>query len=314
MSPVALRRLPIPVAPFPDETLGSYVVRLATVNHLPHAALVEHLQEPGTPDRRPVLTRLAQLSGRLPSALRHALPELEVQQPLSRYKPPTRQGLCPRPRLACWRCTAARSVFVPVNRWVPAHLEVCVRHRRWIGSTVVGVDEQYDLGGLPEVLAAARCHHRLVRRHGHRRVAGAYNDALHITLRWAERGSYGRHRDRRLGLLPKGARALRMEPALHAAAYRETVGLTSLMVASSWVAAAASSHVGDRDRFYVEVARRLDLPEYRADTCWDPLVRWVAVDSRFALTELLQQAPRELAASAPAGPVQPPVSEIRHFH
>jgi hypothetical protein len=46
--------------------------------------------------------------------------------------------------------------------------------------------------------------------------------------------------------------------------------------------------LGDREGFYAEVARRLDLPGYEARTAEDPLVTWVEVESLFALIELLQ--------------------------
>jgi len=75
---------------------------------------------------------------------------------------------------------------------------------------------------------------------------------------------------------------------LHAAMYPETVALASIMITVHWVAAAASPHESDRDRFYTEVARRLDLPTYRTDGLGEALATWAAHESRYALTELLQ--------------------------
>ena len=42
-----LRRLPVSVPLFPAETVGSYIRRMATANHLDYAMLARHLHEPG---------------------------------------------------------------------------------------------------------------------------------------------------------------------------------------------------------------------------------------------------------------------------
>ena len=280
------RRLPVPVAPYSAETLASYIARMAAANHLQQHTLAAYLHQPGTPGARPAIDRLAATSGSPVLTLQRALPELGSRHPWWCRE---------QPRLVCLCCSAARGITGPVTHWVPNHPDICVRHRRWIGPTVGSLAEQHDLSGLADVVAAAFVHHRLVRRHG--LVSRAYNDALRVNMRWAERGCFGRHRDRRLRLLG-GPRPLAFDdPAMHAAVYPETVRLTSIMVERNWVEMAASRRTRDTDRFYTEVARRLDLPEYQPDSSHDPLVKWVAAKSPAALTVLRHTSP-----------------EMRHFH
>ncbi len=275
----SLRRLPVPVAPFTAETVGSYLARMAAANHLDPVVLARHLHAPDTPGTGPDLLRLAAVSGTPAPTLVRALPELGRHHPVSTGA---------RPRLACQSCAAARGITRPVTRWVHAHPDVCLRHRRWIGPTVSKLADQHDLTRLPDVVAAARRHHKLVHRHGPLVAATAYRHALYVNLRWAEQRCLGRHRDRRLGLLPGSDMLSYEDPALHLAVYPETVALASLMVDTQWVSAAASSLQYDKVLFYAEVVRRLELPEYRAGSRYDPLDDWVKFGSRLALAELLQ--------------------------
>jgi len=60
-----------------------------------------------------------------------------------------------------------------------------------------------------------------------------------------------------------------------------------MMVNTHWVTAAASPQQSDRNRFYAEATRRLDLPEYQAGNRLDPLDDWVVSGSKNALAELL---------------------------
>ena len=281
-------RLPVPVAPYSAETLASYLARLAAANHLQQRTLANYLHQPATPGTRPTIDRLAAASGSPVPTLRRALPELGSRHPWWSRE---------HPRLVCRCCSAARGIIGPVTHWVPNHPEICERHCRWIGPTVRSLAEQHDLSSLADVVAAAIVHRKLVRRHA--LVYRAYHDALRVNMRWAERGCFGRHRDRRLRLL-RGPRPLAFDdPAMHAAVYPETVGLTAVMVVIHWVELAASRRAADTDRFYAEVVRRLDLPEYQPNSFHDPLVRWVAVKSQPALIVLHHTSPRN--------------PEIRHF-
>jgi len=79
------------------------------------------------------------------------------------------------------------------------------------------------------------------------------------------------------------------DPALHAALYPETVRLACILASPRWVGAAVSADQGDQgdqNRFYAEVARRLDLSKYRPCAIGDPPVRWVAREVRLAFAEV----------------------------
>ena len=275
MSPL-LRRLPVPVAPFPTETVTSYVTRLALANHLQMATLADYLRGPGTTRSRPDPGRLAAATGISRLVLQQALPELE----------PHRLWPLGCSRLACRFCAAARGIYSPLRCWATGYPDVCLRHRRWASPTVLNLEGQRDLGCVPEVLGAAKRHYRLVPEHGLLRARCAYQDALDVTLGWARRGWWGRHRDGRLRRLSAAPVVLIGDPALHAALYPETVSLACILASPHWVGAAVSADRADRGRFYSEVARRLDLSEYRPAAVGDPLACWVAREARLAFAEV----------------------------
>jgi hypothetical protein len=101
MSPF-LRRLPVPVAPFPAETVSSYVTRLALANHLKPATLADYLRGPGTTRRRPDPGHLTAATGMSRLVLQQALPELDPHR------------LSPQ-------------------HWAMGYPDVCLRHRHWTG-------------------------------------------------------------------------------------------------------------------------------------------------------------------------------------
>jgi hypothetical protein len=303
--------LPVTTPPFPSETLGSYIRRLAIANYLHTGEFEEYLHDPVTRRKGVIPARLAAASGWPLSILALALPELSKHRPPATSDPPK---LRPRPELpadfdhyeptvACRHCTAAHSITGTVTRWAPPHRNVCIRHRRWIGHVdhsltglLDGREAQLDLALLPDVVAAERHQRNLARRHGQRRVILAYRTGLHIALRWAERHDHGRHRHRRieiLGFIPSTHWTFpAWDPVLRAAVYPEAVTLTSLVLSPYWVQIAASPR--ERQRFYAEAARRLRLPYYQPDTAYDPLVWWAERYADFELQYLME----ELAESA----------------
>lgn len=291
-----LRRLPVSVPPFPAEALDSYLARVAAGNHLPVDRLREHLRDPNhRPGTGPVLpARLAAAVGHPVEALRRTLPELHDRTKSGwDYPGHLLDRFHDVPRPACGACAAARGITRPVNHWAPAHRTVCLRHQRWTGPTVRHLTDQCHLAGVPEVLTAARRHRNLVRRHGHLRLTAAYRDAEGITLQWAQRREFGRHRDRRLDVLAPGQHIVFLrDPVIHAAIYPDTVALASLLASPHWLTAAASPDGGERQRFLAEAARRLDLPEYTPYGFHEPLHHWARLDARYALAELTE--PRQL--------------------
>jgi hypothetical protein len=271
-----VRRLPITTPPFPSETVGSYVRRLAIANHLHPGEFELYLRRR---ERRVNPARLAAVSGRPLSLLQRALPELRPALDLPAgfdHHEPT---------LACRYCTAARGISGAVTCWAPPHRNVCLRHRRWVGhidpafqGLLDGRDSQPDLTLLPDVVSAERRLRRLTRRHGQGPVIGAYRTGLHVVLRWADRNDWGSHRHQRiqlLGFVPASDwRFPSWDPVLRAAVYPEAVTVTSLVLSPYWAGVAANPR--ERRRFYAEAARRLHLPDYHPDSAYDPLAQWAS--------------------------------------
>ena len=271
-----VRRLPITTPPFPSETVGSYVRRLAIANHLHPGEFELYLRHR---ERRVNPTGLAGVSGRPLSLLQRALPELcpalDLPAGFDHHEP----------TLACRYCTAARGITGTVTCWAPPHRNVCLRHRRWVGhidpafqGLLDGRDPQPDLTLLPDVVTAERRLRRLARRHGQEQVILAYRTGLHVALRWADRNDWGSHRHRRLQLLgfvpASDWRFPSWDPVLRAAVYPEAVAVTSLVLSPYWAGVAADPR--ERRRFYAEAARRLRLPAYHPDSAYDPLAQWAS--------------------------------------
>jgi hypothetical protein len=276
-----VRRLPITTPPFPCETVGSYVRRLAIANHLHPSEFEDYLRRR---ERRVNPAWLAAVSGRPLSVLQRALPELRPASDLPAdfdHHEPT---------LPCRQCTARRGITGTVTCWAPPHRNVCLRHRRWVGhidpafqGLLDGRDPQPNLTLLADVVSAERRLRRLARRHGQGPVILAYRTGLHVALRWADRNDWGYHRHRRielLGFVPAtGWRFPSWDPVLRAAVYPEAVVVTSLVLSPYWAGVAADPR--QRPRFYAEAARRLHLPDYHPDSAYDPLAQWASHHADF---------------------------------
>ncbi len=129
--PLRLRPLPRFVAPFRDETISSYLPRLAAANRLAPAALRALLAGSDRKDAPVPLARLAAVTGMPHAALAHAMPQICTAGELIglhiQNQPRARKGWS---FAACRRCTAGR----PVTRWALHDDVVCGRHRRWISE------------------------------------------------------------------------------------------------------------------------------------------------------------------------------------
>jgi hypothetical protein len=275
----ATRRLPVPVPLMRTETLASYLARLAAANHLDSRDLRAHL---GMRTRRkpPDLDRLAAMTGHAPHLLDDVL--VDARPPPGRSWPAPLTG-----RIACRRCTASRGIAAAVY-CVDPDQRVCHRHRRWLGGPGEDAD-QHDLSGLPEVLAAQRRHHRLLRRHGTETARSALYWATKIIDGWTERGERGGHRERRLARLPgSGVFPEPERSVLRMVNYAEVVTLAGLLASESWRAIASADHRRDRLTFDREVARRLNLAPtgFAPD---DPLVSWQEAEALARRRRLHQQ-------------------------
>ena len=138
------RPLPRPVRPLRDETMSSYISRLAAANHLPYRAVLDLLWQhlPGTAaDPLARIRWLAAVTGLDPAAAMMALPELRTGLP-SPGRPLPLAGR-PVPHLArrappCRYCAAAHGAPPPTpgtstQVFASAENNVCQAHQTWIG-------------------------------------------------------------------------------------------------------------------------------------------------------------------------------------
>jgi hypothetical protein len=129
--PLMLRPLPRPVAPFRDETITSYLHRLAGPNHIHPARLRSWLTRSDRTDAPVPLARLAAVTGIPCQSLACAMPQICTAAELSdlpaRDRPRARPGWA---FPACRACAAGQ----PVTRWALHDDVVCYRHRRWISK------------------------------------------------------------------------------------------------------------------------------------------------------------------------------------
>jgi hypothetical protein len=169
------RPLPKTIAPFDSETVASYVARLAHANHLEPGQLRRYVAG-SSPCARPDWLAIA--SG---------LPETTLRTRLRGFAPHERSLANQRTawRPMCRLCMSRRGITDPVYCCMPLHITVCHRHQLWIGAPVRALYDQRDLRYKPDVLAAAKLHARLARRHSDVEINAATRDARHFLGYWA---------------------------------------------------------------------------------------------------------------------------------
>ncbi|MGV4930245.1 TniQ family protein [Streptomyces sp. BHT-5-2] len=233
--PDQLRQLPIALGPVHNETLGSYLHRLAVANNRPAGCLARILG-PLPPEFSPLSNttagwtphspkRLATLSGRSTPQLARALPALADF--LNPGGPRPQAGrMISRP---CHCCTARRSPTASlVITLSPAHVHLCRRHQLWTRST-----HDIPLGTLPEVVEAQRRLDQLSRRHG--QIGRALDLARKIVEDWSASGmpiDLGKEWIDRLERVEGLAvsKNISAEERHHLAAFPEIVVLTHLIL------------------------------------------------------------------------------------
>jgi len=258
--PLIPRPLPRLVAPFRDETITSYLHRLAGPNHIDPAGLRSWLAGSDRKDAPVPLSRLAAVTAMPCRSLAYAMPQICTAAELSglpvQNRPRARDGWS---FAACRPCVAGQ----PVTRWALHDDVVCYRHRRWTGKD----HDQPDLTRQPEILHAHRRHRWLIRRHGRDPVMRAVRDARHICISW------------RLDGLPDPGFGRRMEifrgpgwddpdewapQAFDAAAYPQSVALARLLASPYWRERILGNHWAGHDQFTAEL-RRTVAPDYTWD-------------------------------------------------
>ena len=138
--------------------------------------------------------------------------------------------------------------------------------------------QQPDLAGQPEILAAARAHRRLARRHGHEKARAAYYQARRVLDEWKDSGHHDYAQSegfgRRITAFLGPGWSVRRDSAFAAAArYPQVVALAQLLASPYWTGLAVRDHVaagrpdrGRRERaadavagYHADALRRGDL-------------------------------------------------------
>lgn len=264
-----LRRLPVLIPPVKNETLDSYITRLATANHLAAEDLDESLaiaNYKGSPRYQPVnrrklidLERLSFLTGYSGSRLLETLPE--IGRTLAPGQPV---------RHACPRCVS-RHFGTRVKIFMPEHKHVCVTHSFWFGS-LGPADNAYpdpsgpvDVSQLPIIRTAQRRHNRLVRRYGREAAGHAASTAREIWDRVNRFEFFGHVEWARLQIVRPGARQVSStDPLVQAIRYPEIITVAGVLASPLWQQVACDRLT--RQQAFDEVGRRLG----RADYDWHP--------------------------------------------
>lgn len=161
------RPLPITVRPMGNETLVSYVCRLAQANGMFYTTLFRHIA-PCVPGRHRLertdaylnaaaIRRLSVLSGHSPQRLTRALPGLRTRMANDTAADPVlRWSFKFNPQRACRRCTLQRGWTGTIPVYNAPSRRICERHAVWTYW------EHHDLTATPEIVKAHRHFRRLV--------------------------------------------------------------------------------------------------------------------------------------------------------
>jgi TniQ len=286
------RALPRTCRPAPDETTGSYLLRLAAANRVTGPDLIGYLSGGVSQSIAKVgLAALAAASGQPPVVLAYALPELRAQYPGQHSLALQGRTLPAKPntvRPACRRCAAVRTAAERIDMWYRHEHTVCLRHLLWIGPGAGHPRDQVDLAAHPDIVHAQVRHQRLIREHGHGIVRTAYHTAREIWETLIYRGwgvpcAFARDMHLPAWFGHQDWAGDPRDPVHQAATYPEVITLAGLLVSPHWRPFAMSASAADHDRFRAEFQRRLppgyrDLAsaslQLRATVGGAPVTRW----------------------------------------
>ncbi|MER6832037.1 TniQ family protein [Streptosporangium sp. NPDC000563] len=255
---LSVRALPRSLPPVANETIGSFVARLAFVNHINCRDLIRVLaptcrSQLRAPEKIVRLHLLAGATGIKSTHLAYALPEIRGQlldQGVSGLKGMTIAGHPNRIHPACRLCMGAKNVVGRVSVWRRPDQNICLRHGIWIGRDVTTPADQFCVNDLPEMLQAQRRHGKLISRYGHRAVNYHYGHAHNIvdvssrlpspTKRWS-RMLYFFEREK-VERLPRSYSS--------AAMYPEAVALTNILISPYWRHSAVHGSPIEQDKFF----------------------------------------------------------------
>lgn len=265
---VLLRPLPRTVSPAPDETLSSYLGRLARANGMRHwefdsnVRASRRLSDPFPPEA--VIT----LGGQDPDSMRYAILELCTPGELATMKvagrPRPRQSI---PERRCALCAGTSDIHEdPVCCWRRHEDVLCLTHQRWTAAAT-----QLDITGHEDIIQANKQHRRLIRRHGRPAVSRAFAQASSIIEEWALRPSYRDRFSQVMSSFPGDGPVFMHDPIALASCYVPAVALTRLLASPAWKALALDP---DGSGAFVDEVRRTVEPSYR----WNPYPYWRYVE------------------------------------
>jgi hypothetical protein len=277
--------LPRTVSPAHDETLYSYLRRLARANGMKSWEFTDYVKgSRRTSDPIPPEVVIT-LSGQSPNSMRYAILELCSPRELAAMNVAGR----PRPGHSipgykCIRCAGTSDIDDLVTCWRRSEDVICLPHRRWTAGA-----EQLDLTGHDDIVQANKQHRRLIRQHGRAAVNRAFTQASTIIEEWVNRPSYCerfyqimRRFHGREWRIPRDA------PTVLASCYLPTVALTRLLASPGWKTLALDP-AGNAT--FVDEVRRTVEPSYT----WNPYPYWRYVEP---LARTLQREAEEPEAEA----------------
>jgi hypothetical protein len=259
-----LDRLPFTTAPILNETVDSYLLRLASLNETAPDVLRGAVMDSAgliTPER------LAAAGGQRLRSLKYAMLELCTPEDLAGMRIAGR----PRPgmneRDACRRCAAARGVVETATRWTRQEDVVCLRHHWWHTNV--------DLTNHPEVLAANRRHRRVLRRFRREAMNAAIASAGVVCFGWIRRLEYnGWFNELASRAAPDGRTVTGYEsPLFEACLYPQVIALAVILVSQDWTLLTAPENPNSIDSMVRDI-RAAVAPGYEFGGAHDPLVKW----------------------------------------
>jgi hypothetical protein len=297
-----IRQLPGLTKPVQDETVKSYLERLARANCCAIEDLASYLAPHTWPhdDAKASdfliaslhhwtsdiftgieLSALAKATGLPEANLAYALPELRDQYPDARSMVLRERNIAGRPNyvgLACQRCVAAKGITTHVYVWMRHDQNVCLRHKLWIGPGAYGAEDQLNLAKLPEVVAAQRKHRVLIRRLRRRWVFPVFPLAFGFADSWVPMKT----RRQRFAQLraprgyPPGKFPFR-GAHWNAVIYPEAVALTGVLASPRWRSSGLAADDDESLQLIVQQIRIRVLPEYDPGRESEPILEWLTL-------------------------------------
>jgi hypothetical protein len=294
-----IRRLPRSVKPVQDETVKSYLKRLATANHGPIEDLARYVAPhtwPLDPNARgrivfnlqwdlidvhtgTELPALAMAAGLPESTLAYALPELRHQYSASHSMALVGRNVAGDPnnvRPACRHCMAAKGITTEVRVWMRHDQAVCLRHSLWIGPGASNPRDHIDLSETPEIMAAQRRHRLLIHQLRRRWVFVIAKRAFDFADYWVPEEI----RLQRYARLPQPGWPCGISnhgAHWHAALYPEAVALTGVLASHPWRSRGLAMDDHEAVRLIGQRIRAQAIPHYETGQRWDPISAWLTL-------------------------------------